>query len=517
MKQSFKVLVNTGALYLKIIVNAIVTLISTRIALQALGLDFYGLYNLIAGVIALLAFFNGALMVSSQRFLSIAIGEKDDDKLLNIFKISFVVHLFLGLIVAFFLKALQPYLFNGFLNIESEMIGTAKRVFDIMIITSFVTIFIIPYNAAINAREELWFFSISEVIVSVLKFGAAVYLLYASTNLLLTYTILMLFAIVLGGLIKYLWCIFRYPECRIKRGGGLDKKLFKEIFSFASWNTLGSLSMVLRSQGIAVILNLFFGTVLNAAYGVANQLNALVITFAGTLTMVFTPMIVKAKGESSNDKMLFISIFASKMTFFLSSVIALPVLMFTSLILGWWLEVVPQYTAEFCQVIISSFLVMQIYPGITRALYAEGNIKWYQIVISILLVAILPIGYLLFSLGFPPVSIFFVLVIAQIFTLVATIYFASKKVNLNVKKFYRSSVFAPCLLFIGTLISVLLTKNFLNVSNDNFDFIIIIIISIALYSILYYRIIFTSEEAKLLNNLYNSLKKKLIKNDKKCS
>ena len=516
MRQSFKVLVNTGALYLKIVVNAMVTLISTRIALKALGIDSYGLYNLIAGVIALLAFFNGALMVSSQRFLSIAIGEKDDEKLLNIFKISFVVHLFLGLIVAVFFKALQPFLFNGFLNIEPEMTGTAKRVFDIMIITSFVTIFIIPYNAAINAREELWFFSISEVIVSVLKLGAAVYLLYASTNLLLTYTVLMLFAIVLGGLIKYLWCIFRYPECRIKRGGGLDKKLFKEIFNFAGWNTLGSLSMVLRSQGIAVILNLFFGTVLNAAYGVANQLNALVITFAGTLTMVFTPMIVKAKGESSNDKMLFISIFASKMTFFLSSVIALPVLIFTSLILRLWLEVVPQYTTEFCQVIISSFLVMQIYPGITRALYAEGNIKWYQIVISILLAATLPVGYLLFSLGFPPVSIFFVLVIAQIFTLVATIYFAGKKVNLNVKKFYKSSVFTPCLLFIGTLICALLTKNLLNIFNDNVDF-IIIIISIIVYTILYYRLIFTSEEAKLLNNVYNSLKAKMIKNDKKCS
>src|SRR5690606_1169373 len=178
MTQSFRVLVNTGALYLKIIINALVTLVSTRIALQALGVDSYGLYNLIAGVITLLAFFNGALMVSSQRFLSIAMGEKDNIKLSNVFKISFIVHLLLGLIVAVLFKALQPLLFNGFLNIEPEMVQVAKRVFDIMIISSFVTICTIPYNAAINAREELWFFSISEVIVSILKLGAAVYLLY---------------------------------------------------------------------------------------------------------------------------------------------------------------------------------------------------------------------------------------------------------------------------------------------------------------------------------------------------
>src|SRR5690606_14602707 len=195
MRQSYKVLINTGSLYLKIIANAIVTLISTRIVLQALGVESYGLYNLIAGVISLLSFFNGALMVSSQRFLSFAMGEKDNKKLSEVFKISFIVHLILALIVAISLKLLQPLLFNGFLNIEKDMIGVAHRIFDIMILSAFVTILVIPFNAAINAREEMWFFSFSEIVVILLKLGAAVYLLYASSDLLITYTILMLAAI----------------------------------------------------------------------------------------------------------------------------------------------------------------------------------------------------------------------------------------------------------------------------------------------------------------------------------
>lgn len=511
MIQSFRVLVNTGALYLKIIINALVTLVSTRIALQALGVDSYGLYNLIAGVITLLAFFNGALMVSSQRFLSIAMGEKDNIKLSNVFKISFIVHLLLAFIVAFLFKAIQPLLFNGLLNIEPKMIIVAKRVFDVMIVSSFVTIITIPYNAAINAREELWFFSISEVIVSLLKLGGAVYLLYAVKNLLLTYTFLMLFAITIGGLIKYIWCIRRYPECRIKLRGHLDKNLFKEMFSFAGWNTLGSLAMVARSQGIAVVLNVFFGTVVNAAYAIANQVNALVITFAGTLTTVFTPMIVKARGEGDNDKMLFIAIFSSKIAFFLSCFFALPVLVFTPFILDLWLTNVPKYTIEFCQIIIVSFLITQLFPGITRALYAEGNIKWYQIVISILLLSILPLGFVFFSYGFSPILIFILLVFAQFFTLVFTVYFAKRKVNLDYKKFYILSVLYPCLLFVGVFMVTVFLKNTMSITNSYLEFVTISLFSLLIFTILYIKLIFTTKESGLLVNLIKSLKSKIMK------
>lgn len=511
MRQSYKVLVNTSSLYFKIIANAAVTLISTRVVLQALGVESYGLYNLIAGVISLLSFFNGALMVSSQRFLSFAMGEKDNKKLSEVFKISFIVHLILALIVAISLKLLQPLLFNGFLNIENDMIGVAERVFDIMILSAFVTIFIIPYNAAINAREEMWFFSISEIIVILLKLGAALYLLYATTDLLFTYTVLMLTSITIGGAIKYVWCIGRYSECRIKLYGNINKKLFKEMFGFAGWNTLGSLAMVARSQGIAVVLNIFFGIIVNAAYAVANQVNALVITFAGTLTTVFTPMIVKAKGEGNNDKMLFIAVFSSKMSFFLSCFFALPVLIFTPFILELWLAEVPQYTVEFCQVIIVSFLITQLFPGITRALYADGNIKWYQIVISILLVSILPIGYILFSFGFSPVSIFFLLIMAQLFTLVATVSFAKRKVDLGVRQFYIGSVFYPCILFIGIFGITILLKQILSITNELLEFVMISLCSLLIFTFLYIKLIFSSREADLLNSLWNSLARKIMK------
>lgn len=509
MRQSHLMLLNTLALYAKIAISAIVTLVSTRIALKALGVESFGVYNLIAGVISMLAFFNGALMVSAQRFLSYALGEKDDSKLKEIFKISFLVHLILALSIGVIFKLLQPFLFKGVLNIPSDLLLVSERVFGIMILSSIITIIVIPYNAAINAREEMWFFSISEIIISILKLGAAIALYYTPYDLLLTYTVLMLFAIGIGGTIKIVWCNLRYSETLINIRGKVNYSLFKEMMGFASWNTLGSLAMVMRNQGVAVVLNVFFGTVVNAAYGVANQLNALVITFASTLTTVFTPLIVKLKGAGNNERMLFVSIFSSKISFFLSSMIAIPVLLNTEFILRLWLGSVPEHTLGFSRAIIVTFLIMQLYPGITRALYADGRIKTYQIVISILLALNLPVGYFLFKLDYAPVSILITMVFFQAFTLIATVYFAGKQIELDKYKFYMGSVFKPIMIviIIALLISVSIEKI---IENDGYLYLVVSgILSIVLISISFYKLVFIEEERELVNSLLKDVINKI--------
>ena len=258
MKQSHKLLFNTSALYLKIVLSAVVTIFSTSIALKALGVEAFGLFNLIAGVIILLSFLNGSLMISSQRFMSLAIGEKDDEKLSKIFNVSVFVHLILGLVISIVFFSLRPFLVNGVLDIPKDMILEAEGVFYIMILSSFFTIISIPYSASINAREEMWFFSLSDILVSILKLFAAITLLYIDKNLLLVYTSLMLFAVLAGISSKYFWCYYRYIECRLSTSKMLDKKLITEMFSFAGWNTLGSAAVVTRNQGVALVLNIFF-------------------------------------------------------------------------------------------------------------------------------------------------------------------------------------------------------------------------------------------------------------------
>lgn len=511
MKQSHKVLFNTSALYIKIVLSAIVTIFSTSIALRALGVEAFGLYNLIAGVIILLSFLNGSLMISSQRFMSIALGEKDDEKLANIFNVSLLVHLVLGSILTIGFLSLLPFIFDGMLNIPENMLEEAKTVFYIMVASAFFTVVTIPYSASINAREEMWFFSLSDILVSVLKLSAAATLLYIDNNLLLVYSSLMLFAILVGILSKYIWCSYRYEECRISYSKMLNKTLSAEMFSFAGWNTLGSAAVVTRNQGIAIVLNIFFGTVLNAAYGVANQINALVITFASTLTSVFTPMIIKAKGEKDHTRMLFICVFSSKISFYLSSVMALPVLLYTPLLLDLWLDKTPEYTVVFSQIIISSFLILQLYPGLTRGLYAEGNIKWYQITISILLISTIPLGFMLFKIGMPPQSIIIIMAIAQLMTLITTVFFAGRKIKLNTKKFYLRSVIYPLLLFFLIISFGSGLKNWIEIGNIILEFSIVSSIMVVTYSALYYRFILNFKESNLFKSLIKEIINKIVK------
>ncbi|RRJ89557.1 MATE family efflux transporter [Paenimyroides tangerinum] len=483
--------------------------------MEELGVDSFGLYNLIAGVITLLSFFTGALTVSAQRFLSIAIGENNMIKVKKIFNLSLVVHFILALIVVFIFKIVQPFLFNGFLKINEQDMNNAIRVYDIMIVSSAITIFVIPFTSVINAREEMWFSSISDIVSICFKFFAAFILYYVIDEKLLVYTYFMLLSVIIGSIINIIWCRIRYLECRIdlnKRD--FDKPLFKEMFGFAGWNSLGSLAVVMRNQGANVVLNVFFGTVVNTAYGIANQLNALVTTFAVTLITVFTPMITKAQGADNQERMLFVSVFSSKLSFFLSSLVSIPILLYTNFILSIWLKEFPEYTLSFCNSIIVTFLIMQLYPGITRAIYASGKIKWYQIIISIMLMANIPIGYLLFKNSYPPISIFYTMIIAQFLTLVITLFFAKMIVQLDIRKFVIESIMKPCLIFVS-LYSLGLILNFFLDINEIFKFSIVITLIGVLYSFLFYIFVFNLNEKELFLNLYKSLRNKILKNDKK--
>ncbi len=503
MKQSSKVILNTGTLYIKIIITTLVTLFSTRIALNALGVDSFGLYNLIAGIIILLSFLNGALLVSTQRFLSIAIGEKNYDKLSSIFNVSVLIHILIAAFLAIVLIAIKPLLFDGFLSIKPEMVPEAERVYEIMILTTIITLFTVPYNSVINAREEMWFFAISEILIALLKLFAAIYIMYAKDNLLTTYTFLMLIAILAGTLTKYLWCRYRYKETRIRFRQIFNKPIFKEMIGFISWNTLGSASVLFRNQGVAIVLNIFFGTAINAAYGIANNLNSMVLVFSTTLSMVFTPMIIMARGEGNDNKMLFISILSSKTSFYLSSVLAIPILLYTPLILKIWLGNIPEYSVVLSRLIILSFLVIQLYPGITRIIYAVGDIKYYQIIISIFLISIIPLGYIAFKFGCPPYSILIIMIISQICTLLTTVYFAKIKSKLDMRNFIRKSVINPVFYFCIVVLCGVLISRVISEINELIDMFLTSTICIIIYSVIYYKIIYNRDERILINNLIN--------------
>lgn len=509
-------MLNTIVSFVRVVVNAVVTLIATRIALKVLGAEDFGLYSLLSGTVLLLSFINGALMVSAQRFFSIALGEKDFGKLTRYYNASLSIHIIFGLFLVILLVIIRPFLFGGFFNISSDQIDIGKKIYDIMIVSSAITIMTIPYSAIMNAHEDLIMMACADIVSCLVKLAAAVVILFLDHDLLLIYSLIMLGSAGVKAIIEFVWSKIKYQEVKESWTYMKDISTMKEMFGFVGWNTLGSTAVLVRNQGVALVLNVFFGTVVNTAYGIANQVNSLVLSFASTLTTVFSPIIIKAKGEGNEEKMRSTAIFSSKLSFLLSSMMALPILVFLEPILKIWLGEYPTNTYEFCYFIVLSFLVLQLYPGINRAIYASGKIKGYQIAISIILVSIIPIGILMFRLGFSPYSIILVMLISQIGTLISTLYFGVKHCHFTYKNLIVNTVFRPIAVFIISLLISYLFKAVAmkNIVYDNVGSMIVWLllgccVIEAVYIPTYYFIVMNKNEKKTVNNLKQIINEKI--------
>lgn len=473
------------------IVTTIIALYLTRVVLNALGTDDYGLYSLIGGVIALLSFLNSALMTSTQRFLSVSKGEGNTDNTKTIFSSSIIIHLCLSLLLVIILEIASFFLFDGFLNIVPSRIGAAKIVYHLMVLSTFVTIIGVPYNAAINANEDLWYFALIETVCAVLKIFIIVLFAYSSSDTLIVYTVWMCVISILNFIFKYVWCKFKYDECN-KLSLKKSNETIKKILGFTGWNAFGGLALIGRNQGVAILLNIFLGTAINAVYGIANQLNSQLIYFSSMMTTSMTPQIMKSKGEGNNERMLRLSFFTSKMAFFLSAVFAIPLLIEIDFVLNIWLGTVPEYTKEFCTVMLLMFLVMQLYPGITRAIQACGKIKIYEIITAINLLMPLPLGYFFLSKGYPGYTVIYLMVLAQFSQMICAIILAKKLVGLNRFSFV-TYVMKAVFIFICTFIGGYIIKDTL-ICPDFYRFIIILIASMSLFTFAYFIVILDNNE-----------------------
>lgn len=435
MRADRRVLVNTLALYAKIVINIVISLYLTRLVLNALGVNDYGIYNLIAGTIAFLAFLNSALSTSTQRYFNVLQGKKDFDGLKKYFSSSLIIHTLLSLVFILIFEIAYFFVFDGFFNIAADRMYEAKIVYQLTAISTIVTVLGVPYTSAINANEDLVYFAAVESVCAILKLGLIWLFKIPGINTLIIYSAWISFITVLGVVLKWLWCVKKYPECK-----NLQFKWFnsivKDMLSFSGWNALGAFAMVCRGQGVAFVINIFWGTAINAVYGIANQVNGQLVYFSQMLTASFAPQITKSVGEGNYDKLRFLSLFSSKMSFFMSAVFAIPLILSIDYILKVWLKDVPAYTNEFCTLIVYVFLILQLYPGINRAILAVGKIRNYQIVISLLLVAPIVGGTILYRAGYNSYSICYVMIIAQAFSLLATTFYGRKYFNLNLKTYY---------------------------------------------------------------------------------
>lgn len=450
MHPAKRVAVNTGFLYARMAITVFISLYATRLILNALGVGDFGLFNVVGGAIAMLTFLNNAMAGATQRFMSFAQGESNFDKQRSIFNVSTVLHFSIAIVVVLFLEVAGYFLFNGILKIQPDRLEVGKLIFQFMLVSTFFTIVSVPYDAVINAHENMFFVAILGIIEAILKLGIAIYITSTTYDKLIIYGLLMASLSILLLIIRRIYCHKIYKEVEININKYFDKPIFIEMSKFAGWSFLGSATSLIANYGQTIVINMFFGTIVNAAQGIANQVSGQLSAFAGTMLKALNPLIVKSEGAGNRDLMLKASLIGSKISFFLLAFFYIPVLIEMPYIFKLWLNTVPDYAIIFCKLLLIRMLIEQLFTTLTSSIAAVGKIKRFQIYNSILNFLPLVASYILFRIGFPPYIIYIIFILYAILSSGITLFFAKRDCGLSLSYFFTDVFTRSLLVFIIT-------------------------------------------------------------------
>lgn len=379
-----RVIKNTGYLYAKMGVTMFISLYTTRLILNSLGASDFGIFNIVGGAIAMLGFLNMAMASATQRFMSYAEGVGQKEKQKNIFNVSVILHFLIALFVGIMLLVTGYFFFRGILNIPVGRVDAAKVVYSSLIISTMLTVMTVPYDAVMNAHENMKYYAIVGIVESLLKLGGAFIVVYTFFDRLVVYGILMACIPLITMIIMRVYCHKHYEECLFDPRRYWDKAVMKKMTKYAGWSLLSSSSAIINGYGSGIVLNHFFGTVLNAAYGVCGQLNGQLLAFSNNMLKALNPSIVKAEGCGLRDKMFASAFTGCKISFILYSLLAIPFSFEAPYILHLWLKNVPPYTVLFCRLSCLIITIEQCYLPLNTALGAIGNIKQISLCNTIL-------------------------------------------------------------------------------------------------------------------------------------
>lgn len=465
------------------LITMVISLFSVRLVLNALGAVDYGIFTLIAGIISILSFLNAAMTVSTQRYLSFHQGTGNSEMQKKVFTNSWILHVGIGFVVVALLAILMLFLFDGFLNITADRISTAKMIYYFMMVSVFFAMISTPFTASLDSHENMLWIAVVTIVQSFLRLLIAFSLFYfVEADRLFYYGLLIAGTSVVSFMLYAVFCLKNYEECSVK-SFMVDKPLMKELAGFAGWNLYSNICYLLNTQGVNLILNLFFGTIVNAAYGIALQVNGQLKNLSLSLLKALNPQIMKSEGMNDRQRMLRVSMMASKFGFFLMAIFAIPSIFEMSVILKFWLKNVPENTIIFCSYFLLATLINQLTIGISPAIQAVGRIKNFQIIIGTVALLYLPLSYLLLMLGQPASSVFVLLVIFEIIT--GLIKIAFLKINCEIPaNEYLKTVVAK-MIFPALLICALIYLATIGI-NSNKQIIITFAISLTVFPVLFY-------------------------------
>ena len=448
---------NTLLLYVRMLLNILVTLYTSRVVLNALGIEDFGIYNVIGGVVAMFSVISGSLSSAISRFITFELGKKNEGNLKKIFSSAIIILSILSIILIFIGETIGIWFLNSKRNIPENRVEAANWVFQLSIFTFIINLISVPYNASIIAHEKMSAFAYISVIESIGKLIVAYFIVISPTDKLIFYASLMFIVAIIIRSIYGIYCKRHFKECTFHFYW--DKKLLKQMFSFAGWNFIGSSSAILRDQGGNIAINLFCGPAVNAARGIAFQANAAIQGFVTNFMTALNPQITKSYASGNQKYMMTLIFQGARFSFYLLLFISLPVLINTHYILKLWLNVVPEHTTLFVQLSLIFAMSECISQPLITAQLATGRIRNYQIIVGGLQMMNLPLAYLLLRLNFFPEIIMIVAIIISQGCLASRLYMLKYMIGISIHQ-YLNKVYINVIKvgFSATIIPLILSS-----------------------------------------------------------
>lgn len=457
MSDNKRIAKNTVFLYFRMLFVMGVSIFSSRIVLNVLGESDYGLYNVVGGFVAMLAFLNGAASGATSRFLTFYLGKKDYYNYQQSFSAAFYIHVGLAILIVLLAESVGLWFLHNKMVIDPERMEAALWVFHLSVLSCFVTFTQVPYNATIIANEHMGIYAYVGIAEALLKLFVLYMLSVSSFDKLVTYAFLLFLVSIAIAMFYRLYCICHFKECRIVMVK--NKRLYKELLKYSGWDTLGSITGIAQTQGINVVLNLFFGTVVNAARGVAYQVDAAVNNFIANFLTALNPQVVKSYAQKDFRRMVNLIFFGGKYSFLMFSCLAVPLIIEAPYVLKLWLVSPPDYSVPFLRLVLLNHFISVTIQMLIIGVHATGDVRRLNMYAGMINILKLPFAYLILKLGYDAIWVFVSIIPMTFFCLLADIYVLRCNIQFpSVKYINHVLVKNTFIIFVPTIMAIYISN-----------------------------------------------------------
>lgn len=454
MNDNKRIAVNTVVLYIKLIINIVISFVTVRLVLDALGASDYGLYNVVGGIVAMLNTLGASMVATSYRYMAVEIGKGEKGNPNRIYNTVFIIHATLAILLLLVGEIGGILYVENYLNVDPAKIPDALFVLHLSLLTTAFAVITVPMNGLIIAREKFFFISVVETVSALMRLGFIIVLIYMSGNRLRIYAIMLALVQLVSPVCYQIYCRIKDKEVVAWKFCS-NKDDYKEIIGFAWWMFFGSMAVMGRTQGAAMIINFFFGTILNAAFALASQVNHAVSQFTSTLRQAAIPQIMK--NQNNNEKRSLSLVYViSRYSYLTMNIMAIPLLFCMEDVLMLWLgSKIPQYTTVFVFFMLINGMVSNLGAGFDASIQATGKVQKNQVGYSLIGLSLLPIIFVLYKLEYPPYINVIVMVLLTIVTLIFQILIMIELTSFSISEYMKQTIL-PSLTSTITIVLILL-------------------------------------------------------------